>query len=273
MMGGLAYMTGPIGRPLRAGSSVNDIMGGMFGAIGVLATLTERDHPMHGTGRGRLIESALFENNILLVAQHMLQFAVTGKAANPMPNRLSPWAIYEVFTVKDEEQIFLAVVTDSQWEIFCNAFAFDDLAADERLQGNNKRVGARDWLIPELTKRLQAYSAAEIASRFEANGLPYAPITKPHELFEDPHLVATGGLAPISIPADGSIAGEPVETASPLLPLALDGARLPIRSSPPSLGEHADGILGEIGISPEEIVILRRDGVVGTLSQEAPASS
>ena len=269
MMGGLAYMTGPEGRPLRAGSSVNDIMGGMFGAIGALAALAERDHPVHGTGRGRLVESALFENNIMLVAQHMMQFAVTGQAANPMPNRLSPWAIYEVFNVKDGGQVFLAVVSDTQWEIFCKAFAFDDLAADDRLSANNKRVQARAWMMPELRNRMAQFTAQEIAARFESHGLPYAPIAKPHELFDDPHLVATGGLAPMTIPADGTQLGRAIETTVPLLPLALDGNRLPLRMSPPALGEHADQVLADIGLTLDEIARLRVDGVVG----EAPAAS
>ena len=262
MMGGLAYMTGPVGRPLRAGSSVNDIMGGMFGAIGVLAALAERDHPTHGTGKGRLIESALFENNILLVAQHMLQYAVTGKAANPMPNRISPWAIYEVFSVKNDEQIFIAVVSDTQWNIFCKAFGYDDLAADDRLKTNNQRVVAREWLVPELKARLSKLTAAEIADRFEKNGLPYAPITRPHELFDDEHLVATGGLAPVRIPADATQRGEAIDTALPLLPVALDGQRLPLRSGPPVVGENADEILTALGYGAEEIEALRASGVL-----------
>jgi crotonobetainyl-CoA:carnitine CoA-transferase CaiB-like acyl-CoA transferase len=238
-------------------------MGGMFGAIGVLAALTERDHPVHGTGRGRLIESALFENNILLVAQHMLQFAVTGQAANPMPSRISPWAIYEVFNVKDDEQIFIAVVSDTQWEIFCGAFGYDDLGSDERLTTNNKRVAAREWLLPELTRRLAGLSAKEIADRFEAHGLPYAPITKPHELFDDPHLVATGGLAPITIPADANQTGRQIETATPLLPLAIDGERLPVRNGPPQIGAHADSVLEEIGYAAGDVARLRTAGVLG----------
>ena len=268
MMGGLAYMTGPEGRPLRAGSSVNDIMGGLFGVIGVLAALAERDHATRGTGCGRLVESALFENNVMLVAQHMMQFAVTGKPANPMPNRISPWAIYEVFTVKDGGQIFLAVVSDTQWEIFCKAFEFQDLASDERLSVNNKRVVAREWLIPELARRLGAFTAAEIGARFESHGLPYAPITRPHELFEDPHLIATGGLAPITIPADATQIGKRIETAVPLLPVALDGQRLPLRTGPPALGQDAETILAEIGIGADEVARLRSDGVVGPASAD-----
>src|SRR5690606_5229800 len=146
MMGGLAYMTGRPGDPLRAGASVNDIMGGMFGAIGAMAALAQRAQ----TGRGQEVQSALFENNVFLVAQHMLQYAVTGQAADPMPARISAWAVYDVFTVKDGEQIFLAAVSDGQWRVFCEAFGYADLAADERLKTNNDRVRARAWLLPVL---------------------------------------------------------------------------------------------------------------------------
>ena len=262
MMGGLAYMTGPEGRPLRAGSSVNDIMGGMFGAIGALAALEERRR----TGRGRRVESALFENSVLLVAQHMLQTALTGAPAPPMPSRISAWAVYDVFTVRDGTQIFLAVVSDTQWAAFCRAFGYDDLAADGRLATNNDRVRARDWLMPLLRERLGTLPADEIAGRFEAHGLPCAPITRPDQLFDDPHLRATGGLAPVRVPADASSAGRAVDTRAPLLPLALDGARLPLRSPPPAVGEHGAAILRELGYSTAEIAALVADGVIATPS-------
>ena len=146
------------------------------------------------------MQSALFENNVFLVAQHMMQFAVTGKPAAPMPSRISAWGVYDVFTVKDGEQIFLAVVSDTQWALFCDAFGFADLKADARLTTNNDRVQARDWLMPLLRERLAARGAAEIGAMFEASGLPYAPITRPQDLFDDPHLLATGGLAPVTLP-------------------------------------------------------------------------
>jgi crotonobetainyl-CoA:carnitine CoA-transferase CaiB-like acyl-CoA transferase len=259
MMGGLAYMTGPEGRPLRAGSSVNDIMGGMFGAIGVLAALAERAQ----TGRGRRVGSALFENTVLLVAQHMMQFAVTGQPAAPMPSRISPWAIYDVFTVADGEQIFLAVVSDTQWALFCRAFGFADLAADPRLATNNLRVQARDWLLPQLRARLAGHRAADIAAVFEAQGLPFAPITRPQDLFDDPHLGATGGLAPMQVPADASGAGREIHTRTALLPLALDGRRLPLRRGPPRLGEHTGELLQALGYSGAEIDALAAAGVIG----------
>jgi crotonobetainyl-CoA:carnitine CoA-transferase CaiB-like acyl-CoA transferase len=245
MMGGLAYMTGRPGDPLRAGSSVNDIMGGLFGAIGVMAALSAREK----TGVGCEVQSSLFENNVFLVAQHMMQFAVTGKPAAPMPDRISSWGIYDVFQVKGGEQIFLAVVSDTQWAIFCDAFGYDDLKADERLLGNNNRVRNRDWLVPLLRERLALQSAADLAALFERHGLPFAPITKPHELLEDPHLRATGGLAPITLP-DGASAGQTAQTV--LLPLALDGERLGVRRSPPRLGEHSAELLTELGYAADD---------------------
>ena len=258
MMGGLAYMTGPAGRPLRAGSSVNDIMGGMFGAIGAMGALAQREK----TGRGQEVQSALFENNIFLMAQHMMQFAVTGKPAAPMPNRLSAWAVYDVFEVRDGEQIFLAVVSDTQWDIYCAAFGFADLKADARLTSNNDRVRAREWLIPELRKRMGSHSAAELGALFEAHGLPYAPITRPHDLFDDPHLNATGGLSDITL-TDGRT------TKTPLLPLAMDGRRLPLRHDPPRLGQHTVELLRSIGYAMPEIQALIDQGVVGAAPQSA----
>ena len=252
MMGGLAYMTGPEGRPLRAGSSVNDIMGGMFGAIAVLAALAQRA----STGRGQEVQSALFENNVFLVAQHMMQFAVTGQPAAPMPSRISAWGIYDVFTVAGGEQVFLAVVSDTQWAVFCDAFGFADLKADARLRSNNQRVLARDWLIPLLRERLATRSAAELSAVFEANGLPFAPITRPEELVDDPHLLATGGLAPLTLP-DGR------KTTVPLLPITLDGQRLRLRHNPPQLGEHNDEVLTSLGYSAGDITSLREAGVIG----------
>ena len=252
MMGGLAYMTGRPGDPLRAGSSVNDIMGGMFGAMGAMAALAQRAV----TGKGQEVQSALFENNVFLVAQHMMQFAVTGQAAAPMPSRISAWAVYDVFTVKVGEQIFLAVVSDTQWALFCKAFDLADLQADPRLVTNNDRVHARAWLLPALRLRMAQHSAAELCAVFEKHGLPFALITEPQELFHDPHLLATGGLAPVQLP-DGT------HTQVPLMPITLDGRRPGVRSNPPRLGEHTDALLQEVGYTASEIEAMRAANAAG----------
>ena len=250
MMGGLAYMTGRPGDPLRAGSSVNDIMGGMFGAIGTLGALVQRGI----TGRGQEVQSALFENNVFLVGQHMLQFAMTGKAAAPMPERISPWGLYDVFTVKNDEQIFLATVSDAQWLTFCDAFDFADLKADVSLTSNNDRVRMRPTMMPDLRARLARLTVTEIATIFETKGLPFAPITRPEELYDDEHLIASGGLADIVLP-DGDRAGETTQTT--LFPFTMDGQRLGVRLNPPTKGEHTDAILQELGVQIAEIEKLK----------------
>jgi crotonobetainyl-CoA:carnitine CoA-transferase CaiB-like acyl-CoA transferase len=251
MMGGLAYMTGRAGDPLRAGTSVNDIMGGMFGAIGAMAALRQREL----TGEGCEVQSALFENNIFLVAQHMMQFAATGRAADPMPSRISAWGVYDVFTVRDGEQIFLAAVSDRQWAVFCRAFGLDEMLADPRLATNNDRVLARDWMMPILRSHLAGRSAAELSEVFERNELPFAPITKPQDLFDDPHLNATGGLAPVRL-NDGRT------SKVPLMPFTLGGQRPGIRLQPPLLGEHTDALLREAGYGEADIAALRASAAV-----------
>jgi crotonobetainyl-CoA:carnitine CoA-transferase CaiB-like acyl-CoA transferase len=255
MMGGLAYMTGRPGDPLRAGTSVNDIMGGLFGAIAALGALIQRGI----TGKGMEVQSALFENNVFLMGQHMLQYAMTGRHPAPMPARDNPWAIYDVFTVKDGEQIFLAAVSDAQWRTFCDALAFDDLKADPLLATNNDRVQARPHLLATLRERLADRSAAELSGLFERAGLPYAPIRRPEDLYDDPHLLATGGLADIELP-DGDKAGQTVKTT--LFPITMDRERLPVRLQPPRFGAHTDELLRGLGYRDDEIQSLRARATV-----------
>ena len=255
MMGGLAYMTGRPGDPLRAGTSVNDIMGGLFGAIGVLGALVQRGI----TGKGMEVQSALYENNVFLMGQHMLQFAMTGKHPQPMPARDNPWAVYDVFTVKDGEQIFLAAVSDTQFATFCDALGFEDLKSDPLLATNNSRVKLRPQLLATLRERLATRSAGELAMIFERAGLPFAPIRRPEDLFDDPHLNATGGLADIVLP-DGARAGETVKTT--LFPILLAGERLGVRRQPPRFGADTDELLRGLGCTADEIEHLRSRAIV-----------
>jgi crotonobetainyl-CoA:carnitine CoA-transferase CaiB-like acyl-CoA transferase len=255
MMGGLAYMTGRPGDPLRAGTSVNDIMGGLFAAIGVLGALIQRGI----SGRGMEVESALYENNVFLMGQHMLQYAVTGKPAAPLPARDNPWAVYDVFTVKDGEQIFLAAVSDAQWLKFCDVLGFPDLKSEPDYATNNQRVLQRPRLLATLRERLQGRSAADLAALMERAGLPFAPIRRPEDLYHDEHLLATGGLADVRLP-DGPKAGETVKTT--LLPFTLGGERLGVRLDPPVLGAHSRELLQSIGLGEAEIEVLRAQSVV-----------
>jgi len=251
MMGGLAYMTGPPGRPLRAGSSVIDVTGGMFGVIGILAALEER----HRTGRGQKVASSLFETTVYLVGQHMAQKAVTGQAAKPMPVRISAWAIYDVFETQDSEQVFVGIVSDSLWEKFCAAFGLRELGADPQYKTNSQRVLGREALLPQVRAVFKAYAKNDLIAKLERTGLPFAPIGKPEELFDDPHLLASGGLGDVTL-ADGR------KTRLPLLPIELDGARPTQGGTLPAVGQHTRDVLASIGVDEAEIDRLSAAGVI-----------
>ena len=251
MMGGLAYMTGPPGRPLRAGAPVNDMMGGMFAVIGILAALHERER----TGAGQHVQSSLYENVAFLVASSMAQFAVTGKPANPMPDRISAWAVYDVFETRDGLQIFVGVVTDTQWRTFCDVFNQPVLAADGALATNPQRVAARERLIPVLRTLFKAFTRDQMVTMCEQAKLPYAPIRRPDELFDDPQLNVPGGMVDVSLP-DGRI------TRVPALPLQFGGQRLGRRRDIPRAGEHSVAIARELGMDRSAIEALIASGVL-----------
>ena len=250
MMGGLAYMTGPPGRPLRAGASVVDVTGGMFGAMGVLAALEQR----HRTGEGQHVTSSLFESTVFLVGQHMAQYAVTGSPAAPMPVRISAWAVYDVFETADDDAVFVGVVSDSQWLTFCRDFGFDEFLADESLRANNRRVEARERVIPIVREAFKKMTRAELMQKLETSGLPFAPIAKPEDMFEDPHLMASGGLLDITLP-DGT------DTRLPALPIEMHGERFAALRNPPQSGQHTVEVLQEAGYSEADIDALIVEGV------------
>ncbi len=249
MMGGLAYMTGPPGRPLRAGASVVDVTGGMFGVIGVLAAIEER----HRTGKGQKVVASLFETTIYLVGQHMAQFAVTGKAAAPMPARISAWAIYDVFETRDEP-VFIGVVTDALWKKFCELFALDDLWADESLRANNQRVLARDRILPQIRAMVSAMTRDEVVAKLEGTGLPFAPIGKPEDMFDDPQL-AQSGLEPVTLDTGA-------QTRLPTIPLEMDGKRPGGETTLPLPGADSRAVLAALGYPADKIDALLASGAV-----------
>jgi crotonobetainyl-CoA:carnitine CoA-transferase CaiB-like acyl-CoA transferase len=245
MMGGLAYMTGGRHGPLRAGASVNDVMGGIFGAIAILAALHQRT----GTGKGQYVQSALFENNAFLVAQHMMEGLASGKTVPPMPDRIRAWAIYDNFRTRHGELVFVGVVSDTQWKIFCDAFGLASLLADPALATNPQRVEARPRILPIVTEIFVKMTKQELMDRCEALGLPFAPIAKPDDLFDDPHLNASGGLTPLTLP-DGR------KTKVPNLPIEMDGMRFGTRLDLPRVGEHTRDVLARLGYRPDEVAAL-----------------
>ncbi|MEN9562182.1 MAG: hypothetical protein RIR73_426 [Chloroflexota bacterium] len=251
MMSGLAYMTGPVGQPLRAGASVIDVMGGTYGAVAVLAALRERDV----TGKGQLVKSALFETAAFLMGHHMAYAAVTKEPVPPMPARVSAWAIYRTFNTCDNELVFIGVTSDKQWVRFCESFEMHDLLTDERLATNNGRIDQREWLIPNLTERIAKYSKADVLKRCEIADLPFSPIAKPEDLFTDEQLIQGGSLLETVLPNGDT-------TQLPRLPLLLEDAGSELEINPPKIGEHSKEILSEIGIDQTTIEKLIQDNIV-----------
>ena len=254
---GLAFMTGPPGRPLRAGASVIDIMGAMFGVIAVAAALRERD----STGKGQRVSSALFENAAFLMSTHMAGMAATGLEARPMPIRRGAWAIYEVFDTRDG-QLFIGVTSDRQWARFVEEFSLQELAADPRLATNVMRLAEREWLIPALQEVIGKIPQDEAARRCERAQVSWAPVAQPGDLFDDPHLLATGGLVEVILSRYGGEDG--TRARLPALPIEFgaDRQRPGIVRQPPRVGEHNAEILGEAGFSAAEIAALAERGVI-----------
>ncbi|WP_029009317.1 CaiB/BaiF CoA transferase family protein [Azospirillum halopraeferens] len=261
MMGGLAYMTGPRGRPLRAGASVNDVMGGLFAALAVLAALRARDRD----GRGRLVRAGLFENNVFLMGQHMAQYAVTGVPAAPMPERLAAWAVYDVFTTADGEHLFLGLVSDGQWAAFCRHFGLEALLDDPTLATNPLRVAARDRILPAVAAVCREHGRDALAQTFEALGLPFAPIVRPDQLYDDPHLDRSGGLLDVGLPSGA-------RTRLPALPVEFDGRRPGVYRDVPRAGQHTREVLADLGLDDAEIDGLSAEGIVGITPAPAPTS-
>ncbi len=246
MMTGLAYMTGPTGRPLRVGSSANDIMGGLFGALAVVSAILERNR----TGRGRTIRVGLFENCLLLVAQHMVQFELEGENPPPMPERTFSWPVYDIFRTADDQQIFISAVTEGQWATLCDILGLSELKSDPRLQTKMDTINARSWTIPLVANSVKLRQAAELIAAFEQHGISFAPINKPSDMFSDPHVSRRGGLATSRLP-DGRA------FRAPSLPFEVDGAMISGGGDLPAIGADTAAVLGALGLDESQITAAR----------------
>jgi crotonobetainyl-CoA:carnitine CoA-transferase CaiB-like acyl-CoA transferase len=257
-MAGLAYMTGPPGQPLRAGTSVIDIMGGMFAVIGIQAAICDRER----TGRGQFVKSALFETTAFLMTQHMAGEAVTGRPPPPMPAREGAWGIYDLFATADDRQIFVGITSDSQWRRFCQHFQREDLLVDPRYATNQDRVRERPTLRPIVADILQARSLAHLTELFDRIDIPFSPVAKPGDLFDDPQLNALGRMLDINFPNG-------VRAKMPRLPVEIGGHDFGLVRQAPTVGEHTAEILTQLGLSDMEIADLHRRGVIAMSACES----
>ncbi|QLG45053.1 CaiB/BaiF CoA transferase family protein [Costertonia aggregata] len=253
MMGGLAYMTGREGDPLRAGTSVIDITGGMFGYIGILQALYEREK----SGEGGFVKSALFETCAFLMGQHMAYASQIDYEIPPMPSRVSAWSIYKVFDTKDDSKVFVGIISEKHWARLCEVFEWSDWGSDERLETNNKRIDERDWFLPALDERFKAFTKQEIIDRCDRGHIPFAPISQPEDLFDDLQLNEGDSLLSVAMP-NGKI------TKLPKFPLEYKGTRSGIRMDPPKIGEHTAEVLKELNIDDDAIAKMVAAGIIKT---------
>ena len=251
MMAGLAYMTGPSGRPLRAGTSVVDVTGGMFALIAVLLALREREQ----TGKGQKVATALFESTVMLMGQHLCYAAQSQAPIPPMPERVSAWAVYEPFHVAGGKQLFVGITSDRHWERFCAEIGRPDLLRNPAYATNEDRIDARGTLIPALASVLGSMTLEQAVAVCERARVPFSPINRPEDLFDDPHLQATGGLMETVLPGG-------IRTRLPRLPIRMEGASFDLRRDPPQVGQDSLDILHELGLDTQAAQALVAAGVV-----------
>ncbi len=251
MMGGLAYMTGRPNDPLRAGTSIVDITGGMFGYIGILTALYERAT----TGKGKFIKSALFETIAFLMGQHMAYSALTDVPVPPMPARVSAWSVYRIFETADHNSVFVGIISEKHWERFCVTFDRPDWLNDLKLKTNNDRISERDWFLPQVENTLKRFTKAQIIAKCEAADIPFAPIANVEDLFDDTQLNEGGSLLPTTLP-DGTV------TKLPKFPLEYEDANYNVYQNPPQIGEHTKAILMELGVDESEMERLKENKII-----------
>ncbi len=246
MMGGLAFMTGPPGRPLRAGASIIDIGAATYGVIGILAALYQRNE----TGVGQHITSGLFETTVFWVGQWMARAVATGQPSRPMAEigqsvRMG-WGIFHLFETQDKEQVFIGVTSNAHWERFCAILNLAEMYADERLTTNEKRVQAQEWMLPKIRDAVAGITSADLQAKLDKASVPYAPLRRPDQLLDDPHLKESGQL--MTVPMEGGKQGN-----LPKLPFKSDAYDFTLRRGAPGLGANTREVLLEAGMAAADI--------------------
>jgi len=236
MMSGLATMTGTREKPQRVGSSANDIMGGMFGVISILAALYQK---RAGAALGADVRIGLFENCLFLVAQHMVQYEMTGIKPLSMPEREHAWPVYDIFETAADGRIFIGVVTEGHWQSFCREFGLQEFLDDPTLRTTTDRILARAKILPRVAEEIRRSTMAELSAKLDALNICFSPINRPEDLFDDPHVLRPGGLVS-NVNADGA----PFRV--PALPIEWNGKNIGEGFKVPALGADTAAILAEL---------------------------
>jgi crotonobetainyl-CoA:carnitine CoA-transferase CaiB-like acyl-CoA transferase len=245
-------ITGETGRgPVRAGISIADLGGAMFGVIGVLLALEAR----HKTGKGQKVDTSLLEGQISMLSYYFTNYFASGK----VPVRQgagSPVAVpYQGFKAKDDWMV-VGAFTEKMWQGVCRAIGHADWAYDERFAGTARRVN-RDIILPMLEAEFAKKTVAEWKERLDAEGVPCSPVNSLDVLVEDEQVKARNMIVEVEHPN-----GDKIRMAG--LPIELSDTPGSVRRHQPQLGEHSAEVLRELGMSDETIASLIDKGIVAT---------
>lgn len=254
-LGGLMSVTGerddlPGGGPQKVGVAVADLFTGLYSTVAILAALRHRD----ATGQGQVIDMALLDTQVAMLANLGANYLCTGKPPGRMGNAHQNIVPYQVFEASDGHLI-LAVGNDGQFAKFAEIAGRPDWAADARFARNADRVRHRELLVPEIAAVIHTRPRQTWLSALEAAKVPCGAINNLAEVFADPQVQARGMTVPMDHPLSDSLR----LVASPI---KLSATPVSYRRPPPLLGQHSQEILAEAGLSPEDIQQLRAQGVV-----------
>jgi crotonobetainyl-CoA:carnitine CoA-transferase CaiB-like acyl-CoA transferase len=254
MMGGLAFMTGLPGRPMRAGASVTDLGAASFGTIAILAALIQRET----TGEGQHIQAGLYETVVFWMSQHLALLGVTGEAPEPVTvvgvsDRLG-WPIYDVFRTADEKLVFLGLLNDKHWTSFCAELELHSLASDPKLQTNEQRLEQRPSLVGRLREIIGTYRSSDLLSRLERIDVVFAPVHSPADLVSDEHLLASRQLLETEFMGSRFLL--------PMLPVRTSEFSPSIRCQPRAFAQDTESYLRESGYGEAVISEWLRSGVI-----------
>lgn len=254
-MGGLMSVTGerdalPGGGPQKVGVAVADLFTGMYAAVAILAALRHRD----ATGQGQVIDMALLDSQVAMLANLGASYLVTGQAPGRVGNAHTTIVPYQVFGVADGH-IILAVGNDAQFQRFCAVAGCSELAADPRFMRNADRVRHREALVPLLAERLLQRKRSDWLAALDEAKVPCGPINHLDEVFADPQVRARE----MTWAAPHPLAAELKLVASPM---KLSATPPRLRRPPPLLGQHSEEVLQELGLDAAQVAALRARGVV-----------